>query len=150
MTEPTGTVSSRRIHAGRVVTLNVDQVRFPDGRIGEQEIVRHTGASVIVPFLTDPHDGDASARIPTAAGIVANMHVDVNTFIVGGGYAGLSVRLSGDLAEPKPITTEGPIEFVANRFRGRALGLDYSAKAGARLFVLGALLFGCAFGVCLS
>lgn len=49
-----------------------------------------------------------------------------------GGYAGLSVRLSGDLAEPKPITTEGPIEFVANRFRGRALGLDYSAKAGAR------------------
>ncbi|MHB8838643.1 MAG: NUDIX hydrolase [Gemmatimonadaceae bacterium] len=58
MTEPTGTVSSQRIHTGRVVTLNVDQVRFPDGRVGEQEIVRHTGASVVVPFLSDPHGGD--------------------------------------------------------------------------------------------
>jgi ADP-ribose pyrophosphatase len=58
MTEPTGTVSSQRIYEGRVVTLNVDQVRFPDGRVGEQEIVRHTGASVVVPFLSDPHGGD--------------------------------------------------------------------------------------------
>lgn len=58
MNEPTGTVNSRRIHTGRVVTLNVDQVRFPDGRVGEQEIIRHTGASVIVPFLSDPHGGD--------------------------------------------------------------------------------------------
>jgi hypothetical protein len=32
------------------------------------------------------YDGDASARIPTAAGVVANMHANVNTFIVGGGY----------------------------------------------------------------
>ena len=58
MTEPAGTVSSRRIHTGRVVTLNVDEVRFPDGRIGEQEIIRHTGASVVVPFLSDPHGAD--------------------------------------------------------------------------------------------
>lgn len=58
MNEPTGTVSSRSIYAGRVVNLNVDQVRFPDGRIGEQEIIRHTGASVIVPFLSDPQGGD--------------------------------------------------------------------------------------------
>lgn len=58
MNEPTGTVSSQRIHTGRVVTLNVDQVRFPDGRVGEQEIIRHTGASVVVPFLSDPHGGD--------------------------------------------------------------------------------------------
>ena len=58
MTEQTGTVSSERIHTGRVVTLNVDQVRFPDGHVGEQEIVRHTGASVVVPFLSDPHGDD--------------------------------------------------------------------------------------------
>lgn len=58
MTEPTGTVSSQRIYEGRVVTLNVDQVRFPDGRVGQQEIIRHTGASVIVPFLSDPHGDD--------------------------------------------------------------------------------------------
>jgi ADP-ribose pyrophosphatase len=55
MTAPIGTVSSQRIHSGRVVTLNVDQVRFPDGHVGEQEIVRHTGASVVIPFLSDPH-----------------------------------------------------------------------------------------------
>lgn len=58
MSDVTGTVSSRNIFTGRVVTLNVDQVRFPDGRVGEQEIIRHTGASVVVPFLSDPHGGD--------------------------------------------------------------------------------------------
>lgn len=57
-TPSTGTVSSRRVFDGRVVTLNVDQVRFPDGRIGEQEIIRHSGASVVVPFLSDPHGED--------------------------------------------------------------------------------------------
>jgi ADP-ribose pyrophosphatase len=51
-------IQSHRIFAGRVVTLNVDQVRFPDGRVGEQEIVRHTGASVVLPFLSDPHGED--------------------------------------------------------------------------------------------
>lgn len=58
MTTETGTVSSERIFTGRVVTLNVDQVRFPDGHIGTQEIIRHSGASVVVPFLSDPHGGD--------------------------------------------------------------------------------------------
>ena len=41
------------------------------------------------------YDGDASATIPTAAGIVANMHVDVNTFIVGGGYGFDQLVLGG-------------------------------------------------------
>jgi ADP-ribose pyrophosphatase len=58
MTDATGMVSSQRIYTGRIVTLNVDQVRFPDGHIGEQEIIRHSGASVIVPFLSDPHGDD--------------------------------------------------------------------------------------------
>jgi len=30
--------------------------------------------------------GDASARVPTAAGVVANMNVEANTFVLGGGY----------------------------------------------------------------
>ena len=30
--------------------------------------------------------GDASARVPTAAGIVANMNVEANTLVLGGGY----------------------------------------------------------------
>jgi len=32
------------------------------------------------------YQGDASARIPTAAGIVANADVEVDTFVLGGGY----------------------------------------------------------------
>ncbi len=41
------------------------------------------------------YDGDASARIPTAAGIVANMHASVNTLIVGGGYGFEQTVLGG-------------------------------------------------------
>ena len=31
----------------------MDTVRFPDGSVGEIEIVRHPGASAVVPFLSD-------------------------------------------------------------------------------------------------
>ena len=57
MTEP-GKVSSRRVYTGRVVNLDVDQVRFPDGSIGELEMIRHPGASAVVPFLSDPTGDD--------------------------------------------------------------------------------------------
>ena len=48
----------RRAYSGRVISLDVDTVRFPDGTIGELEIVRHPGASAVVPFLNDPRGGD--------------------------------------------------------------------------------------------
>jgi ADP-ribose pyrophosphatase len=48
-----GWISSRLIHDGRVVHLSVDRVRFPDGKEGELELVRHRGASAIVPLLGD-------------------------------------------------------------------------------------------------
>jgi ADP-ribose pyrophosphatase len=47
-------INSTRIYTGRVINLDVDQVRFPDGTTGELEIIRHPGASAIVPFLSDP------------------------------------------------------------------------------------------------
>lgn len=53
MSEP-GRIGSRRAYTGRVISLDVDQVRFPDGSTGELEMVRHPGASAIVPFLSDP------------------------------------------------------------------------------------------------
>jgi ADP-ribose pyrophosphatase len=53
-----GRVSSTRIHNGRVINLDVDRVRFPDGSVGELEIIRHPGASAIVPFLSDPAGAD--------------------------------------------------------------------------------------------
>lgn len=49
---------SRRIYTGRVLNLDIDQVRFPDGSSGELEIIRHPGASAVLPFLTDPAGPD--------------------------------------------------------------------------------------------
>jgi ADP-ribose pyrophosphatase len=53
-----GQISSRRIHTGKIISLNADTVRFPDGSIGEMDMVRHPGASAIVPFLGDPRGAD--------------------------------------------------------------------------------------------
>jgi ADP-ribose pyrophosphatase len=51
-------IKSTRIYTGRVINLDVDQVRFPDGTTGELEIIRHPGASAVVPFLSDPAGAD--------------------------------------------------------------------------------------------
>ncbi|MCU0622688.1 MAG: NUDIX hydrolase, partial [Gemmatimonadaceae bacterium] len=44
--------------AGRVFRLDTDDVRFPDGSTGQLDIIRHPGASAIVPFLSDPRGDD--------------------------------------------------------------------------------------------
>jgi ADP-ribose pyrophosphatase len=48
----------RPIHDGRIVKLSVDRVRFPGGSTGELELIRHAGASAVVPFLDPPGDED--------------------------------------------------------------------------------------------
>jgi ADP-ribose pyrophosphatase len=53
-----GRIRSRRVYTGKVISLDVDTVRFPDGSVGELEMVRHPGASAVVPFLSDPAGGD--------------------------------------------------------------------------------------------
>jgi len=53
-----GRVSSRRAYTGRIISLDVDTVRFPNGSTGDLEMIRHPGASAVVPFLTDPHSDD--------------------------------------------------------------------------------------------
>jgi ADP-ribose pyrophosphatase len=45
-------LASRRVYTGRVLDLDVDTVRFPDGQSGELEIIRHPGAAAVVPVLT--------------------------------------------------------------------------------------------------
>jgi ADP-ribose pyrophosphatase len=50
------TVSSRRIYSGRVLNLDVDVVRFPNGSSGELELIRHSGAAAVVPLLDEPND----------------------------------------------------------------------------------------------
>ncbi|HEX8849134.1 MAG TPA: NUDIX hydrolase [Gemmatimonadaceae bacterium] len=55
---PDNQLQSRLVHHGRVIDLYTDTVRFPDGSIGEMDIIRHPGASAVVPFLTDPRSED--------------------------------------------------------------------------------------------
>lgn len=50
--------ASRRVYTGRVVSLDVDTVTFPNGTVGELEMIRHPGASAVVPFLDDPSATD--------------------------------------------------------------------------------------------
>lgn len=47
------TIESRLVHSGPVVRLSLDQVRFPDGTVGTLEIIRHSGASAVLPVV-DP------------------------------------------------------------------------------------------------
>lgn len=56
--ERVGQVASRREYTGRVINLDLDQVRFPNGKVGELEMIRHSGASAVIPFLGDPAGED--------------------------------------------------------------------------------------------
>ena len=58
MTEAGGRISSRRVYKGRIISVDVDEVRFPNGTTGELEMVRHPGASAVIPFLDDPRSAD--------------------------------------------------------------------------------------------
>lgn len=51
-------ITSRRVYSGKVINVDIDTVRFPNGSIGELEVVRHSGASAVVPFLSDPAGDD--------------------------------------------------------------------------------------------
>jgi ADP-ribose pyrophosphatase len=49
-------LGSRRVHDGRVVRLDLEEVRLPNGNVVTLEIVRHPGAAAVVPV-----DGDGQA-----------------------------------------------------------------------------------------
>jgi ADP-ribose pyrophosphatase len=51
----TGRRSSKKVYSGKVISVDLDSVEFPNGTVGDLEIVRHPGASAVVPFL-DPLD----------------------------------------------------------------------------------------------
>ena len=48
-----GLIERRPIHKGRIVDLSIDTVRFPNGKTGELEMIRHSGASAVLPVLSD-------------------------------------------------------------------------------------------------
>ena len=53
-----GLIERRPIHKGRIVDLSVDTVRFPNGKAGELEMIRHSGAAAVLPVLSDPSADD--------------------------------------------------------------------------------------------
>lgn len=57
MHEP-GKVDSHRVYSGKTINVDLDTVRFPNGKEGQLEMVRHPGASAVVPFLSDPGGDD--------------------------------------------------------------------------------------------
>ena len=44
-----------RVHDGRIVKLDVEEVRLPNGNVVSLEIVRHRGAAAIVPVDAEGH-----------------------------------------------------------------------------------------------
>lgn len=55
---PRDAVSSRRVYTGRVLNLDLDTVRYPDGSSGDLEMIRHPGASAVVPVASDETASD--------------------------------------------------------------------------------------------
>lgn len=51
-------LDTRRVYTGRVLNLDIDTVQFPDGSSGELEVIRHPGASAIVPVASEPTGPD--------------------------------------------------------------------------------------------
>lgn len=41
-----------------MISVDIDEVQFPNGSVGELEIVRHPGAAAVIPFLTNPSGED--------------------------------------------------------------------------------------------
>lgn len=53
-----GKLASRRVYSGKIISVDVDTVQFPNGTTGELEMVRHSGASAVVPFMTPLENPD--------------------------------------------------------------------------------------------
>lgn len=51
---PAELLGSREIYKGKIITLNRDSVRLPDGTVAEMDVARHSGASAVIPFLSGP------------------------------------------------------------------------------------------------
>ncbi len=56
-------LSTRRAYSGRVISVDVDTVQFPNGTVGELEMVRHSGASAVVPFVSEASGMDPQVML---------------------------------------------------------------------------------------
>jgi ADP-ribose pyrophosphatase len=51
-------ISTTRAYTGRIINVDHDSVRFPNGSTGILEMVRHPGAAAVVPMLGNLEDPD--------------------------------------------------------------------------------------------
>lgn len=51
---PAEMLASRELYRGKIITLNRDTVRLPDGTTTDMDVARHPGASAVVPFMSGP------------------------------------------------------------------------------------------------
>ncbi len=54
-------IANQHLYTGKVLNLDLDTVRFPDGSEGILEMIRHPGAAAVLPFLDHPADSDPRA-----------------------------------------------------------------------------------------
>lgn len=47
------TIKSEKIFAGKVISLQVDEVELPNGKTSKREIIKHPGAVAILPITND-------------------------------------------------------------------------------------------------
>lgn len=73
--KPKDQIASARVYAGKVISLDVDTVRFPDGTSGDLEMIRHPGASAVLPFLSDPKGDDPQILLIRQFRYAANGYV---------------------------------------------------------------------------
>ncbi len=57
---PPDRIHTERIFDGRIIKVDLDTVRAPDGSEMALEMIRHRGASAIVPLLSNPDADDPS------------------------------------------------------------------------------------------
>ena len=53
-----GRLETRPLWKGRILDISLDTVRFPDGSTGEMEMIRHPGASAVLPLVGSLGDAD--------------------------------------------------------------------------------------------
>lgn len=60
-----GLVEARTVFAGSVLEVRVEKVRYPDGSLGELEMVRHRGAAAVLPLVhpRERSDGETSTGV---------------------------------------------------------------------------------------
>jgi len=51
-------IESTRLYTGRIIKLDAERVRFPDGSEGTLEMIHHPGAAAVIPMLDPPDDPD--------------------------------------------------------------------------------------------